>query len=104
MYFLQYVSYCQIVYKDYAAWSYLLGYFYSVLWYFSNVRNIDCVFEALNSILFKSRLPCISPFFFWITAEQVNLDCPQRILLSQIWHMFSQPMLHATISIFVRLC
>jgi hypothetical protein len=40
---------------------------------------------------------------FCSTSEQVNLDCPQGILLGQIWHMFSQPMLHATISIFVQL-
>jgi hypothetical protein len=103
MYFLQYVSYCQIAYKDYTVWSYLPVYFYSVLWYYSNVGNIDCVSEALNSILFKSRLVMHFPIF-WSTSEQVNLDCPQRILLSQIWHMFSQPMLHATISIFVQLC
>jgi len=32
----------------------------------------------------------------------VNINCPQRIFLSQIWHMFSQPMLHTTISKFVQ--
>jgi len=63
MYFLQYVSYCQIVYKDYTVWSYLLGYFCNVLWYFSNVGNTDCKFESLNSILFKSRLVMHFPIF-----------------------------------------
>jgi hypothetical protein len=49
------------------------------------------------------RVDCHAFPHFWSAAEQRNLNCPQRILLSQIWHMFSQPMLHATISIFVQL-